>query len=152
MRNLITALGLLGASQDHELVPFHQVEDRIHNHTNPMEITVDGQTTMPVLISEAEAWQERGVLVNQALGSFRQALRRRYNFAIPEITRGGVRIHAARVRYTVGRTAVAGQLVIHVTRLTDDEEREHLRIQAPQPLERAERDTMTSPDAALMPD
>ena len=130
----------------------HRVVAGVAREAAAIEITLDGRTAMPLIIAEATEWQHPATLANRVVSDPLYPIRRGQNFAVAEVLPQALRIHPVRVRHTDGDIAVHHAVGIDPeTTLTDQEEGLRLR-QAETLLRRAQRDTMTRRDAALMTD
>ena len=138
---------------EHMTTNVYRVVSGVPSENAPMEITPDGHTTMPVIICEVSAWEHPASLANRVVDNLPQAIVRGQDFAIAEIARDGLRIHPVRLRHTDGRTAVYDTVAIDPDAVAESEEEDRLlRERAAKSLKRAENDTLTRRDAALMTD
>lgn len=69
----------------------------------PIDVTFDGETSMPLLIDVRASFGEPGAVIEAVAKKPAVPLRRGMNFLVAEVTDGGLRIHEARRRQVDGR-------------------------------------------------
>ncbi len=80
----------------------------------PIDVTFDGETSMPMLIDVRDTFGEPGEVIEAVARKPAVPLRRGMNFLVAEVTNGGVRLHEAR------RRQVDGQLSCRATTTIDE--------------------------------
>jgi hypothetical protein len=118
---------------------------------NPLEVTMDGETTLPVIIEESDEWREPTALAREMAENPPLPLLRGESFIVAEVTLIGIRFHHLRLRQTDGRMSVRGQTVFD-RQAIEEEQREVLAERAAEALRRAERLTASRTAPLLITD
>ena len=138
---------------EHMTKHVYRVVAGVPSEATAIAITLDGRTAMPLMITEGTQWQHTATLANQVVNDLPYAIRRGQQFAVADVLPEGIRIHPVRIRHTDAKTAVYEAVAIDPDTVdTHEEENLRLRARAEELLRRAEQDTITRRDAALMTD
>jgi hypothetical protein len=114
--------------------------------TDPIEVTLDGRTTMTLMLQDATAgWSDPSTLARHVVDEPSSPISRGRDFAVAEIGRDGIRLHIVRLRATDGKPAIGAAAVVDVDayRAADAERRERARRELLAAVERAERETIS---------
>lgn len=114
--------------------------------SDPIEVTLDGNTTMTLMLQDATAgWSDPSTLARRVVAEPASPISRGRDFAVAEIGRDGIRLHVVRLRATDGKPAIGAAAVVDADayRAADAERRERARRELLAAVERAERETLS---------
>jgi hypothetical protein len=118
----------------------------IEPESDPFEVTLDGKTTMSLMLKESTAgWTDPSELARAIVENPAMPVMRGKDFAVGEIGPDGIRVHVVRVRATDGKAAIDASAAVspEAYRAADAERQEAIRRQLADTVARAERQTVS---------